>query len=61
MRGSCEEGRGGYRGAAKVVIATCHFIQLHFNLGCLEESRFANDFNGGVAALLEEGSRDLSC
>lgn len=59
MRGS--RGRKGReRGAEKVVIATCHFIQLHFNLGCLEESRFANDFTGGVAVLLEEGSRDLS-
>lgn len=38
------------------VIATCHFIQLHFNLGCLEESRSANDFGGGVVAL--QGGRE---
>lgn len=38
------------------MIATCHFIQLHFNLGCLEESRSANDSTGGVAAL-EEGEQ----
>lgn len=41
-------------------IATCHFIQLHFNLGCLEKSPSANDSTGGEAAL-EEWSRDLSC
>ncbi len=52
--------RGRWRERVGGVIATCHFIQLHFNLGCLEESRSANDSTGGVAAL-EEGSRDLSC
>lgn len=52
--------RGRWRERVGGVIATCHFIQLHFNLGCLEESRSANDSTGGAAAL-EEGSRDLSC
>lgn len=36
-------------GSSRGVIATCHFIQLHFNLGCLEESHSANDSTGGVA------------
>lgn len=57
--GTSGEMKGG-EGSGGGVIATCHFIQLHFNLGCLEESRSANDFTGGVAAL-EGGRRDLSC
>lgn len=36
-----DEGRLGEWcvGCGGTVIATCHFIQLHFNLGCLEESQ----------------------
>lgn len=41
--------RGGRGWGGGGVTATCHFIQLHFNLGCLEETRSANDFAGGVA------------
>lgn len=57
-------GGGGRRRASVVgahwLNATCHFIQLHFNLGCLEEPLSANDLSGGVVAP-EEGSRDLMC
>lgn len=57
---------GGGRCTKKVewcesgVTATCHFIQPHFNLGCLKETLSANDLSGGMVAL-EEGSRDLMC
>lgn len=51
---------GRWRERFRGVIATCHFIQLHFNLGCLEESCSANDSTKGVV-VLEEGNRDLSC
>lgn len=42
-------------GSSRGVIATCHFIQLHFNLGCLEESHSANDSTGGVAERWRKG------